>query len=539
MRPPVVPWPVLAILLVLLLAAPVLAAGGSPGSGNSAGGEGAAGTGGQSSDTSGSSLSGVATVSGPATSGNQGGGPPDGASPENSATDSSSNSLSGSPGISNGGDSQIQGGPDSGDGPHEAGSVGKYGQDPTENSPPSMSAEANGGNSVETDTMGGMQQQAREGQADETNGAEMRSLAGNTGRSPEQRGTQVQARGGEEVPGQGDQAGSPGSTNQARSLDRTNQAGSLDRTNPDSVRGSGYPPGWSYARAGTLAVTPVPASTSTGTPVATGATVPPGTPGMRGRGQGAENRPTLPPGHVPYGEVPYGHIPYGPNPAETAVPSAPSTSEDPRRVTRHRNGQQAAIEVASEEPRSTAAFPLLFPPLLPLGYRRIFGKNVLANPSRKRIHDHICQHPGTDLNGITAACDMNRETVRYHIRQLIAYRKITILSADGNTRYFQNHGLFSIRDQMVIHHLEKGTTGEILRYIASHQGATRQDLAEYLGIAGPTVSRHLATLAREGLVITRKEGKFLRCELGSDIVLPGSLIRSESQEPQQGTCAGS
>jgi hypothetical protein len=539
MRPPVVPWPVLAILLVLLLVAPVLAAGGSPGSGNSAGGEEAAGTGGQSSAMSGSSFSGVATISGPATSGNQGGGAPDEGSPENSATDSSSNSLSGSPGISNGGDSQRQGGPDSGDRTNEAGAVGKSGQDPTENSPPSMPAEANGGNSVETDSMGGMQQQAREGPADETNGAEMSSLAEGARRSPEQRGTQVQARGGEEVPGQGNQAGSPGSTNQAVSPGRTNQAGPLDRTNSDSIRGSGYPSGWSYARAGTLAVTPVLASTSTGTPVATGATVPPGTPGMRGRGQGAENRPALPPGHVPYGEVPYGHVPYGPNPAATTVSSAPSTSEDHRRVTRHRDGQQAAIEVASEEPRSPAAFPLLFPPLLPLGYRRIFGKNVLANPSRKLIHDHICRHPGTDLNGITAACGMNRETVRYHIRQLTAYRKITLLSADGNTRYFQNHGLFSMRDQMVIHHLEKGTTGEILRYISAHQGATRQDIAEYLGIAGPTVSRHLATLVREGLVITKKEGKFLRCELGTDVILPGSLIRSESQEPQQGTCAGS
>ncbi len=368
--------------------------------------------------------------------------------------------------------------------------------------------------------MSGTQQQAREGPVVETNGAKMDPMAGNSGRSPEQRGTQVQARNGEEGTTEG------------------NQAGSGAGANSNSVRGAEYAPGWSYARAGTLAVTPVPASTSTGTPEADGSTVPPGTPGMRGRGQGAGNRPTLPPGHVPYGEVPYGHVPYGPNPAATTVSSAQSSSEEPRRVTRHRTSLQAAVDVPEEEARSPAAFPLIFPPLLPLGYRRIFGKNVLANSSRKHIYDHICGHPGTDLNGITEACGMNRETVRYHLRQLTAYRKITLLSADGNTRYFQNHGLFSMRDQMVIHHLEKGTTGEILRYIASHQGATRQDLAEYLGIAGPTVSRHLATLVREGLVITKKEGKFLRCELGIDVILPGTLIRSESQEPPQGTCAG-
>jgi DNA-binding transcriptional ArsR family regulator len=511
MRPPVVPWPVLAILLVLLLVAPVLAAGGSPGSGNSAGGEGAAGTGGQFSATSGSSLSGVATVSGPATSGNQGGGTPDGGSLVNSATDSSSSPLSGSPGaLSHEGTSQPQGSPDSGEGTDETVFVGKYGQDSRGSPLDAKGAEANGGNSAETDSMSGMQQQAREGPVAETNGAEMAPMTGNAGRSPGQGGTQVQARGGEEVTAEGTRAGSGAGTNS------------------NSIRGAGYVPGWSYARAGTLTETPVPARD-----------VSPGTPGTRGRGQGAENRPALPPGHVPYGEVPYGHVPYGPNPAATTVSSAQSTSEEPRRTTRHRTSFQAATDVPEEETGSTTAFPLIFPPLLPLGYRRIFGKNVLANSSRKHIYDHICRHPGTDLNGITAACGMNRETVRYHLRQLTAYHKITLLSADGNTRYFENHGLFSMRDQMVIHHLEKGTTGEILRYISAHRGSTRQDIAEYLGIAGPTVSRHLATLVREGLVITRKEGKFLRCELGTDVILPGSLVRSESQEPQQGTCAGS
>jgi DNA-binding IclR family transcriptional regulator len=92
---------------------------------------------------------------------------------------------------------------------------------------------------------------------------------------------------------------------------------------------------------------------------------------------------------------------------------------------------------------------------------------------------------------------------------------------------------------MVIHHLEKGTSGEILRYISEHHGSTRQDIAEYLGIAGPTVSRHLATLASEGLVQTKREGKFLRCYLGTDVILPGSLVLQEGPEPQQGTCTGS
>ena len=320
----------------------------------------------------------------------------------------------------------------------------------------------------------------------------------------------MQARSGEAVAAEGTKAG-PGSGLQS--------AGGHE---------AGYAPGWSGAGAGTV----TDASVLVGD---TGA----GSQGMKGRGQGGANMPEPLPGHVPYGEVPFGHVPYGPNPAASAVPSPSPASDEPRRAPRPRNGQQASIEVTGEGPGIPAAFPLIFPPILPLGYRRVFGKNVLANPSRKLIYDHICRHPGTSLNGITETCGMNRETARYHLKQLAASHKVTLLSADGNTRYFQNHGLFSKRDQLVIHHLEKGTSGEILRYISDHDGSTRQDIAEYLGIAGPTVSRHLATLAREGLVLTKKEGKFLRCYLGRDVILPGSRVLLDGSEPQQGTCTGS
>ena len=166
----------------------------------------------------------------------------------------------------------------SGDGAHEGVFVEKSDQNPGGNPSLSSSAEAHGGHSMEPDSGGGIPQQVQEGPAGEPNGAKVDPLTGNAGRIPDQRSTQVQTRGGEEVTEQG------------------NQAGSLDRTNSDSVRGSGYAPGWSYARAGTLAAIPVLASASTGTPVPTGATLPPGTTGMRGRGQGAENTAGFTPG---------------------------------------------------------------------------------------------------------------------------------------------------------------------------------------------------------------------------------------------------
>jgi DNA-binding transcriptional ArsR family regulator len=510
MRPPVVPRPVLAAFLVLLFAAPVLAAGGSPGGGNSAGGGEPAGTGGQSSVGDEPSFFSVASASGQVASVNRGGGTPDGGSPAKSATDPSTNAQSGTPGSPSMESSPgIAGGPDTGNGNQEPGPAGGSGGNLRAGSLTGMTAGADI-DSVGASPWEGTQEQVREGPVVATNGAGMNLPAGNMGSKSQAADTREQTRNGEGPTTGGTRIGP--------------EAGANSHTRHEA----GYAPGWSYSGTGTLMdISGLVRDIS------------PGPAGMKGNGQGRENRPVPSPGHVPYGEVPYGHIPYGPNPAATVLSPASSTTEEPRRATRQRNGQQAAMEVTEDERCSPAVFPLAFPPLLPLGYRRIFGKNILAHPSRKQIHDHISLHPGTDLKGIAEACGMNRETVRYHLKQMTAYHKITLLSAGGNIRYFQNHGLFSRMDQMVIHHLEKGTSGEILRYISVHPGSTRQDIAEYLGIAGPTVSRHLATLAREGLLLTKKEGKFLRCYLGTGVILPGFMMQQESPEPGQGTCTGS
>jgi DNA-binding transcriptional ArsR family regulator len=505
MRPRFVPWPVLAATLILLLAAPVLAAGGASGEGYHAGGGVTAGGGGQSYAMDGPSFSGSATASGQAATGSTGDRGFDGSSPAGYDADLSSDSGTVSPGILLPGEPSY---PAGGNGSREPSSAGNSAQDPTGRTSPEMAAGANREDFLDPSRRADAQEHGGEGPYG-ANGAGTDPSAGYGESVSDREGARMQAQSGETVAAEGHQAG-PGSGLQS-----------------EGGHEAGYAPGWSGAGAGIVTDTSVLAGESAGPT------------GMNGRGKGGANRPEPLPGHVPYGEVPFGHIPYGPNPAATAVSSAPPAHEEPRRSQRPRHGEQASIEVTTEEPGTPSAFPLVFPPILPLGYRRIFGKNVLANPSRKQIYEHICRHPGTDLSGITGACGMNRETVRYHLRQLAFYHKVTLLSSDGNTRYFQNHGLFSKVDQMVIHHLEKGTSGEILRYISDHHGSTRQDIAEYLGIAGPTVSRHLATLAGEGLVLTKKEGKFLRCYLGKDVILPGSLACRDVTEPQKGTCKGS
>ncbi|MBP1929653.1 DNA-binding transcriptional ArsR family regulator [Methanolinea mesophila] len=530
MTSPRVHWPVLAAILVLFLVAPVLAGGGSAGGGNSGPGEDVAGAGSQSIEGADSQGSYGSPVSGDAVSVGQGGSRDEGAFSRNSdavpqgpAGGADEGEVSAPSSVASAWSGQTE---YSGSTAEAAPAPAGTGQGGSSEGLPTIDGSATGSgrnpgftgisggygdNPAGTGQVARVPQQGAQGSARSPEGPQGMDPAGEKGAATEGSGARGQARAGD--------AGTGGA----------GLSGAESRASAGRSPESGFTPGWSYSLEGTI---------TDGEAYARD--IPRGPSETKGRGPGGMNGgPAVPPGHVPYGEVPFGHIPYGPNPAGTVMSPAPQAQEDQRRTPRPRSWQHATIETTGDTPAVPAAFPLVFPPLIPLGYRRIFGKNVLANPSRKRIYDHICQHPGTDLNGVTGACGMNRETTRYHLRQLASSHKITVLSADGNTRYFQNHGLFSRRDQMVIHHLEKGTSGEILRYVATHHGATRQDIAEYLGIAGPTVSRHLATLVREGLIVTRKEGKFLRCELGADVCIPGSPLRLEFPEHLQGACSGS
>jgi len=166
-------------------------------------------------------------------------------------------------------------------------------------------------------------------------------------------------------------------------------------------------------------------------------------------------------------------------------------------------------ESDEREPRPTPGLPsgVLSFVLFPLfGYRRIHKKNVLQNEGRGRIFQVIHKHPGIDVVTLSDAVGMNINTVRYHLIKLTATGKITYLTRPGILRYYPNQGSYSVFEQLIIHYLRNPTTSAIIAHLERLPGITRQNLADSLGISGPSVTRHMQQLIEDRIVTNTPNG---------------------------------
>lgn len=158
---------------------------------------------------------------------------------------------------------------------------------------------------------------------------------------------------------------------------------------------------------------------------------------------------------------------------------------------------------------------LLFPPEVFLaaklwavmGIRRVSGGNVLDQGLRARIYEHICRNPGIHMRGLAAEMDLKMGTLRHHLGMLQGKHKIAVYEDAGSVRFFENSGTYSTDEQVILRHLRNETTQTILRILIEQPTATRQALAESLGISGPSVSWHMKRLEEDRLIVTRREGR--------------------------------
>jgi DNA-binding transcriptional ArsR family regulator len=161
-------------------------------------------------------------------------------------------------------------------------------------------------------------------------------------------------------------------------------------------------------------------------------------------------------------------------------------------------------EPRQSRPYGEDIYPFILFPLF--GYRRIHKKNVLCNEGRNRIFRIIDENPGVDVVTLSDAAGININTVRYHLVKLIATGKVTYLTKPGIHRYYPNQGRYSPFEQLVIHYLRNPSTSAILAFLLQQPGITRQNLADGLGISGPTVTRHMQQLIDDRITVNVPEG---------------------------------
>ncbi len=167
-----------------------------------------------------------------------------------------------------------------------------------------------------------------------------------------------------------------------------------------------------------------------------------------------------------------------------------------------------------------------------MGIRRVSGGNVLDQDMRARIYEYIRQNPGIHLRGLSSEMQVKLGTLRYHLSVLQHTHKIAVSGDTASVRFYENSGTYSTAEQQILKHLRNETTKKILAVLLDRPMATRQDIADAVGVSGPSVSWHMKRLEEDHILLSRRSGRLTTYEI------PGPVAGYLSRQIQLPTVTG-
>ena len=139
-----------------------------------------------------------------------------------------------------------------------------------------------------------------------------------------------------------------------------------------------------------------------------------------------------------------------------------------------------------------------------LGYRKVEQYAVSYNQNRQKIYETITANPGVKFNALERLTGIKEGTLKYHLLVLSMKRKIISFGRASSVRYFENNGRYNELEKKVFLHLQNPTTRRILEILASSPEVSRKEIAEIVGIAGPSISWHTGGYPAMGLLLPKR-----------------------------------
>lgn len=151
------------------------------------------------------------------------------------------------------------------------------------------------------------------------------------------------------------------------------------------------------------------------------------------------------------------------------------------------------------------------------GYHKLSKSEVFSNDARDRIHTCIRENPGIIFCDIARMTGINRGCISYHLLILKQMHKITALESSGNPGYFENSGMYTEVEKILLKYIRNDKDCRIFRLLMEEPNLNRNSLGKYLDISPSTVSWHIKRLCGENLIITRKAGRSVFYEINPEI----------------------
>lgn len=154
------------------------------------------------------------------------------------------------------------------------------------------------------------------------------------------------------------------------------------------------------------------------------------------------------------------------------------------------------------------------------GYRRLNAKNLLNHEKRINIFNTLNENPGISIDTLIQFTGINQHTLRYHLWSLISNKIVIKIKVNGTDHYFLKQSDILQTTMLPLAYQKHSSTSRTLCVISDNPGICRSDLASFLGISGPSVTRQLDQLVAVNCVRSEKDGRFTRYYMNNTGLVP-------------------
>lgn len=155
----------------------------------------------------------------------------------------------------------------------------------------------------------------------------------------------------------------------------------------------------------------------------------------------------------------------------------------------------------------------LFSTLVPLGFRQVTRRTVLDDDFRLDLYRRIAANPGAGAGELGELTGASRGRLRHHLNTLIREGKVAAVDYRNRTGHFARNQRYTDLERRILISLREEPSNAVLGCLLRAPNTTQSDLAEHLGLAGPTVSRQMQEFEAGGIVTAEKDGRFVRYRL--------------------------
>lgn len=144
----------------------------------------------------------------------------------------------------------------------------------------------------------------------------------------------------------------------------------------------------------------------------------------------------------------------------------------------------------------------------PTGWVDQRQKEVLEQPTRRRILDVVRAQPGIKISNVCRESGASWGTVKYHLNVLQRAGLVLPRPTPRDCLLFPSD--FPQDELAIAETLLQASAGRLARAILNAPGAFQQELCEELKMTRRVVRRNLGLLAAGGLVLERREAQYRR-----------------------------